>query len=111
MFQKISINMNGNFRRSKRSKVPNHFETQFDIISNKLVCLTSLNFFYPILIFIINVIALIMSYVQSFLKILDQPNVIKLLTVVIYELSKQARVFVLVKLFQLRQMFVGKNKS
>jgi hypothetical protein len=36
--------MNGNFRRSKRSKVPKHFETQFDIISIKLVCLTSLNF-------------------------------------------------------------------
>ncbi len=33
--------MNGNFRRSK---VPEHFETEFDIISNKLVCLTSLNF-------------------------------------------------------------------
>jgi hypothetical protein len=49
-----------------------------------------------------------MPYVQSFLKILDQPNVKKLLTVVIYELSK---VFVPVKLFQLRQMFVGKAKS
>ncbi len=95
----------------KGLKGQKNLKTQFEIISNKLVCLTCLNFFYPILIFIINVIASIMPYIQSFLKILDQPNVINILMVVIYELSKQARVFVHVKLFQLRQMFVGKAKS